>query len=170
MSYRSTLACLLLYPLACFPDSDSVSPGDWLFIQARLIGCGEMIQNVEVGQVEDSGHVTFFGDISVDAKGQTTQQIAQRVIEAVEKKSGRRPTSVGVVRIPADNPGRATHMMLQIYFQRKSGCGGDVPPREAPELDVPPHEAPELLNDVNRIVRASHNSSLNTDAGDAGAG
>jgi hypothetical protein len=126
-----------------------------------------MIRNVEVGQVEDSGHVTFFGEISLEAKGQTTQQIAQRVIEAVEKKSGRRPTSIGVVRIPANDPGRATHMMMQIYQMRKRGCGVDIPPHEFPD---PPHEAPELLIDVNRIAKTSHKSSLNTDAGDAGAG
>jgi hypothetical protein len=119
-----------------------------------------MIRNVEVGKVEDSGHVTFFEDISVEAKGQTAQQIAQRVSEAVEKKSGRRPTSMGVVRVPANDPLRATHMMVQIYQLRKKGCQGDGPP----------HEAPELLNDVNHIAKTSLNSSLNTDAGDAGAG
>lgn len=106
-----------------------------------------MIRNIEVGKVEESGHVAFFEDISLEAKGQTTQQIAQRVIDAVEKKSGRRPTSIGVVRIPANDPERATRMMMQVYQLRKRGC----------RVNVPPYEAPELLNDVNRIAWVSLN-------------
>jgi hypothetical protein len=111
-----------------------------------------------VGEVEDSGRVTFFEEIFLEVQGQTTQEVAQLVGDAIEKKSGRRPTSIGVIRVPRDDPRRATSMMMEIYVLRKQGCRDRIPPGEVPDW---------LPNDLQHIAEASHNRSSGTKTGSA---
>ena len=160
MSYRITIICLVFYSLVCFAEPDPISPGDWLFIQARVIGCGGSIRDVEVGKVEESGKVTFFSEVSLQAVDQPLQAIAQQVTDAVEELSGHRPTTIRVIKVPRDDPGLATLKMMELYRLKDRGCKNRIPPTEIPDW----------LYDLQFIASTSHNKSLNSDASDAGAG
>jgi hypothetical protein len=141
-------------PVLCIADSEPVSRGDWLFIQARVIGCGESLLNVEVGKVGDSGEVTFFEEISIQVKGKSTAEIGHLVADEVEKASGRRPTSIRIVRIPKDDPKSAALKMMEMWHHRRDGCPGPVQQKE-----IPAPEIPEWLYDLHLIALSSHNKS-----------
>ena len=150
MAYRTAIFFLMLIPMTSFAEIDSISPGDWLFVQARVIGCGEEIRDVEVGKVDQSGNVTFFREVSLKVVGEPLSKIASQITDAVERLTGHRPTTVKVIRIAEDNPKVAALNMLQIFRLRDSGCSHEVPPTETPEW----------MHNLHLIAKATYNKSF----------
>jgi hypothetical protein len=120
---RSTLlVCLLLVFSWAVASPEVLSVGDRVFIQARVIGCGDSIRNVEVGEVLDSGNVVLFGDITLEVLGKSPEQVTEMVTDAIEEKSGYRPTSIEVERVPEADDRLSVMLMLELYQWRQRGC------------------------------------------------
>lgn len=150
MKFLPALALLLLYDSPAFAASDPIVPGDRIFIQARVIGCDDTIQNVEYGEVESSGDVVLFGNITLHVQGKTAEQVRELVSSRIEARTGRKPTSIKVIRVAKEDSRLAAFLLLQIYDFRKRGC-----PRPWIEPQVP-----DWL-DVEAIAKLSHNKSFN---------
>lgn len=147
MNCRYILTSFLLVLPIAVAWSDSIIPGNRIFIQARVVGCGETIRNVEFGEVQDSGELVVFEDISLHVEGKTTEEVAEMVTDAVGKKSGHRPTSIRVIAVPEEDDRRATMMMLEIAHLKLEGC----------RRRIPPTETPDWLLDLLFIAAAPHN-------------
>ena len=111
---------LVSWPALTSPPVFSV--GDFVFVQARVVGCGESLRSVAAGEVSRSGHVLLFGDIDLEVMGMTTEQVTQSVADALEAKSGHRPATIQVVRVAQTNNELSVKMMLEIYSLRSRGC------------------------------------------------
>lgn len=85
-----TLLVLPMFQLAV-ADSETFTTGDYFFVNARIIGCDSRIRLVEAGQVMDTGRVTLFDGVQLEAEGKTTSEISAQLVDLLEKQTGRKP-------------------------------------------------------------------------------
>jgi hypothetical protein len=153
MRFRAAFATFFLSASAPIIASDLFTPGDRVFVQARVIDCGSTIWNVEFGQVESSGEVVLFEEIRLKVSGINAAAVSEMLSDAVEEQMGRRPTSIRVKRVPKEDHKQATLLLMQVYEFQTRGC-----PRQVPGLQEPD------WTDVSVIANSSHNKSLKADA------
>lgn len=121
---KSWLMFLITLPLMQLAAADAsvFARGDYVFVKAQLIGCGSTARYVEAGQTGDGGYVTLFNDIAIAAEGNTAIEIGTRLADLLELKTGHRPKTIEIVRVPADDAKKAALLMMLIHDERSRDC------------------------------------------------
>ena len=149
---RSGLKCVTAAAVlvVCEPlsaaDSDRISVGDYLFVQAHVIGCGNRIRTIDAGQVTEGGGFITLGDIELEAAGKTIAEVTVQLVDAWESRTGQKSKTIQIMRVPAADPATATMLMLQLYQERRKGCS--VPPWDWQNIFqlAKPYFAPGIRN------------------------
>ena len=110
---------LILCSTVLVADENTFATDDYVFVRAQVIGCGKQIRLVEVGRVDEQGLVTLFGDIVLDVSTATTAKAADLLTDAWEQRTGHRPETIGIQRVPGEDSKTATRLMMLIYSERK---------------------------------------------------
>jgi len=103
-------------------NSGGFATGDYVFVKAEIPECTSQMRFVEVGQVLDSGQVTLFEDIVLEAKGKTTSEVAGQLLDSIEKRTGHRSNAIEIVKVAADDQLTMYKFRRQIHTGRSQGC------------------------------------------------
>ena len=112
---------ILIFAGQCFAQEDLIKAGDYLFVEAQLVECGDKSHIVEVGDVSESEEVTFFEEFSFSTQKRTAETLTVELAEAWNKRTGQNSKSIRVRRV--SDPRTATYLMLVLLEQREKGFG-----------------------------------------------
>ncbi len=146
--------------------AQSISPGDNVFVRARVLDCDLGMRYVEFAEVRESGKATFFKKFEVSVSGLDPQRIAELLADQMEQESGYRPTTINVHVVP-ESDHEANLVAMRETFEDLRDVYECFSRGPSPHRDIDLRGWPL---DSRLSFEAPYNNSLNTDARDAGAG
>ena len=152
---------LLSQPLLAL-DAPKIVGGDYLLVYATIVDCGSEMQAIEAGQVDEDGVLTLFGDVSLMAKNRPVYDVRNELVDVMEKRTGHRSQTLELVHVPGSDQETVAKRLVMFSMEVEHRC---------PRIVLPPGDLdPNWARRFERFVHSPHNKTLNTDAGDAGAG
>lgn len=123
----TTTAFLLVFStwILATERAEIIMVGDYLFVHAEVIGCNSEIRIVEVGEVLDSGEVTLFEEITLNAKNRSLEDVTKEFVAIWNEKFGQQSKTIQMSR-ETDSESAAVKMLM-LYQLRESGCGESLP-------------------------------------------
>ncbi|MCP3907507.1 MAG: hypothetical protein GY712_05765 [Oceanicoccus sp.] len=130
--------------------SDRFETNDYIFVKAQIIGCGPQVRIVEAGQVMDTGQVSLFENIVLDAQGKTPAEVLNQLVDSLEQRVGRRSETIEIMRVLGEDSKMATFLMMGIHVERSRDC----------ELESSPDNLLDWPGVFQMADRSSHNKSF----------
>ncbi len=127
--FRTAFLLLVL----SLPVSADIAPGDFLFLYARIVGCGDSVHVMDYAQVSDAGVAVFSRGYTIFELNRSSHQDVVNQLRSLvaRQQGGHVPESLSVRRVAPDDHQRIT--MTLLHLATPLPCESAEPP--LPRLD-----------------------------------
>ena len=111
-------ALFAILAIASSPAFATVQAGDFVFVYAQILGCGNRTFVVDYAEMPDHGEIAVFDNIKISIVGLSEEEIVTQIVEGVRLTTGRTPKTISVEIVPGAESKRIAEELMKLSFPR----------------------------------------------------
>jgi len=114
--------------IAASPAFGAAKVGDYIFVYAQILGCGNTTYIVDYAEMPGSGKIKVLDNIEVSILGLSEEGIRLQIAEGVGSRTGRTPKTISVEIVPSWDSERIAGELMKLSFPPLKCVRREKPP------------------------------------------